>query len=420
MVALKLGTGVVTARLLGPAGRGLYFTSVQVPRLTIEVGTLSVEEGLIYRIASGDIAPRQVLGTILFMTLVFSVFLAAALAIVLTFILRPLIADFPMDIAPLLFLILPAATFESLSHAALKGLKRFGAANRMVVIAQANLLALLAVALLFWSADFRTGLAAYALARLVNALLYAVVMISIDRRRPRVAWTQLGQVVRFGSAAHIGTILTNMEYRLDAFLLLYFLNAAAVGIYSLGAALAQVVWYVSNSINNVLFPHLVETTEADRNQFTAKVLKYTFFANLLTVLGLAVAGYPLVELLYGTPFIEAYFVFLVLAPGLLLDSVGRVLAVWLKGSGRPLTLSWISGISLVVNIASNIVLIPIFGLYGAALASVISYTLRTMILCRLFVGESGVRLIELFRFSSAELVHAAAILRTMIPLSKST
>jgi O-antigen/teichoic acid export membrane protein len=56
----------------------------------------------------------------------------------------------------------------------------------------------------------------------------------------------------------------NKKYKIitnnDIFILLYFLNAAAVGIYSIGVTIAQILWYVSNSINSVLFPHLTFTS----------------------------------------------------------------------------------------------------------------------------------------------------------------
>ena len=166
----------------------------------------------------------------------------------------------------------------------------------------------------------------------------------------------------------------------------------------------------SNSINTVLFPYLASSNGKDVDLFTAKILKYTFFSNFLVLLGLILVGYPLVQLLYGRIFSEAYFIFLVLSPGLLSDSIARSLASWLKGTNRALALSKVSSISLVVNILFCIILIPHWGVYGAAFSSVISYTLRAVMLTIMFCKITKISLTQMFVFSEGELMRAKIVL----------
>ena len=58
----------------------------------------------------------------------------------------------------------------------------------------------------------------------------------------------------------------------------------------------------------------------------------------------------MVFILYGSEYVQAYYIFLILAPGLLLDSIGRNVATWLKSEGKPLVLSWVSFGTLILNI----------------------------------------------------------------------
>ena len=221
-------------------------------------------------------------------------------------------------------------------------------------------------------------------------------------------------VIKYSGKVHVGALLTEVEYRLDVFIILYFLNAAAVGIYSIGAALAQISWYASNSVNNVLFPNLSSLDEKDKDVFTSKVTKYTLYSNILIVMSLVVFGYPLVSLLYGFSFIEAYYVFLILSPGLLFDSVSRSLASWLKSSNKPMLLSKVSAISLILNIILCLILIPDFGIYGAAISSSISYILRMILLMIIFTNTSKLPVSDTFVMSKYELIQVKNLLANRI------
>ena len=65
----------------------------------------------------------------------------------------------------------------------------------------------------------------------------------------------------------------------------------------------------------------------------------------------------------------------ILAPGIVLFSAARVLNNDIAARGRPLVNSAIAAASVVSNIALNIVLIPRYGINGAAWASTASYSL---------------------------------------------
>jgi O-antigen/teichoic acid export membrane protein len=86
-----------------------------------------------------------------------------------------------------------------------------------------------------------------------------------------------------------------------------------------------------------------------------------------------VAG-PAVELLYSSRFSASAAVVRILVPGIVLFSAARVLGNDLAARGRPLVNSGIAGASVACNIALNLVLIPRYGINGAAWASTASYS----------------------------------------------
>jgi O-antigen/teichoic acid export membrane protein len=399
-----MGVGIITARFLGPAGRGLFYTSVQAPGLINTVGTLSIGEGLIYHIGKGKIKSDQIFGTVFMMVLGFTLVLSIIFYFLISLLNQHFFYQLPDKVIPLLFFLIPATMTEYFSASALRGLKVFSIVNKLTIVTRTNIFIFILTSLTFWSADLYRTIFAYAIALTLNALLYFIVLFYQSKFRFSISSNELNNVIRYSAKVHIGSLLTEVEYRLDIFILLFFLNATAVGIYSIGVTIAQILWYVSNSVNTVLFPYLTSTSKKNVDFFTVRVLKYNFFINIFILFGLIIIGFPLVNLLYGTMFSEAYFVFLVLSPGLLSDTIARSLAAWLKGTNRTLTLSKISSVSLVVNILFCIILIPYWGVYGAAISSVISYTLRAVLLIKIFCKISKTPLCHFFTFSEGELM----------------
>jgi O-antigen/teichoic acid export membrane protein len=404
LIFLKMGVGIITARFLGPAGRGLFYTSVQAPGLINTVGTLSIGEGLIYHIGKGKIKSDQIFGTVFMMVLGFTLVLSIIFYFLISLLNQHFFYQLPDKVIPLLFFLIPATMTEYFSASALRGLKVFSIVNKLTIVTRTNIFIFILISLTFWSADLYRTIFAYAIALTLNALLYFIVLFYQSKFRFSISSNELNNVIRYSAKVHIGSLLTEVEYRLDIFILLFFLNATAVGIYSIGVTIAQILWYVSNSVNTVLFPYLTSTSKKNVDFFTVRVLKYNFFINIFILFGLIIIGFPLVNLLYGTMFSEAYFVFLVLSPGLLSDTIARSLAAWLKGTNRTLTLSKISSVSLVVNILFCIILIPYWGVYGAAISSVISYTLRAVLLIKIFCKISKTPLCHFFTFSEGELM----------------
>jgi O-antigen/teichoic acid export membrane protein len=109
----------------------------------------------------------------------------------------------------------------------------------------------------------------------------------------------------------------------------------------------------------------------------------------------------LVELVYGAPFREAGVALQIMLPGVLAYSVVAVLSNPLIAWGAPGRLTAVLVAGLVVNLLANAVLVPAFGINGAALASTISYTVTaalTLLLYRRVSGQ-GVRQTLLVRRS---------------------
>ncbi len=71
---------------------------------------------------------------------------------------------------------------------------------------------------------------------------------------------------------------------------------------------------------------------------------------------------------------------LVLLPGVVALSLAKVVGGYVTGIGRPEINSYVSFVAFIVNIVANVLLIPRLGIVGASAASLISYSLTSLLL----------------------------------------
>ncbi len=168
------------------------------------------------------------------------------------------------------------------------------------------------------------------------------------------------------------SILSIINVRADLLLLGSLANAADVGIYNIAARLADIPKTILIAANLVMAPMVAEMYAKQDMQRLQKLL--TLSVRLITISGIPIVlaytffGHPILSI-WGTAFEQGYFALVCLGMAqlfnLAMGSVGMVLMM--SGHER-----WVSsGLALGtgVNILLNILLIPAYGLNGAAIAS---------------------------------------------------
>jgi O-antigen/teichoic acid export membrane protein len=178
----------------------------------------------------------------------------------------------------------------------------------------------------------------------------------------------------FGLKGHVSNVLTFLSYRVDIFLIAYFLDDISVGVYSIAVLLVERVWLIPQAVSSVLFARVANLkTDIEKTNFTAFASRNTLFLTFITGSGLAVVSPFLIKFLFGIDFVESVVPFLYMIPGVVLFSLSKVLANDFTGRGFPEINSYVALVVAFINIALNIILIPKIGLVGAALATSLCY-----------------------------------------------
>ncbi len=369
-----LATTVLTARAFGPEGRGELSLATQFVTLVATLGSLGLTAAAAYHSARAKWSKPVAFGTSTLLGLLLGVVILACCCFVIlvgdvTFKGLPK-ADLALASVALPFL-LAVLAIQSIYQ----GFREFKVFNRITLAQAALPLLLIGIAI-----GLGGGVRAAILATVVAVALLFVAVIVHVQRSTGIVWraklADLRALVSFGLRVHPANVLAYLGYRLDVFLVDGYKGAAAVGLYGAGVVIAEGLWMPSQAVSTALFPTIAaETSEAARLAITPFVARSTLW--LTATLGgilVLVAG-PAVDLLYSSRFSASAAVVRILAPGIVLFSAARVLNNDIAARGRPLVNSAIAAASVVSNIALNIVLIPRYGINGAAWASTASYSL---------------------------------------------
>jgi O-antigen/teichoic acid export membrane protein len=190
------------------------------------------------------------------------------------------------------------------------------------------------------------------------------------------------KLTSFGSRL-MGVSSINLLYtQADILLIGYFLTVSDVGYYAAAVSLSRFFWRVPQSVQMVTYPatseYLSEGKQESLNKMIDKSMKYSACILLITGLGVWFFAKDIVTFLFGDEFIYAVLPLQILLIGTVINgATSRPIGGSLAGAGRPeLDLIKVS-VTATVNVLLNVLLIPRFGVVGAAMATAISLSLAS-------------------------------------------
>ena len=263
--------------------------------------------------------------------------------------------------------------------------------------------------LAFYTMD-RTILVALALI-IVGDLITIVFALLRMRRMPNPLRADLrfaAKIVPFGLISMLTTLMLTLNYRVDTLMMGYMfaVSDTEIGYYTLGVSLSEYGWLIPDAFREVLFSR---TAKDDAIGEVTMSMKVNLYLTLLMIVGILVLGRPVIYLLAGAPYLPAYPVTVMLIAGIIPMSYFKIIGTLLLAQGKKMVyLGMLTG-SVVVNILCNLVTIPLWGKMGAALSSVVSYTVAGGLFLLYYLRTYRVPLRDVFLFRREELDRLAGM-----------
>ncbi len=161
------------------------------------------------------------------------------------------------------------------------------------------------------------------------------------------------------------------------------MGARAAGIYAVATRIVEIVAFGEQALNSIVAPMISELFNSEQHAKLRRMMTFAawgrFAFTLITSLVMALLGDFLLGL-FGAEFVEGLMPFLILLGGNVLVSMAGSGGFLMPMTGHQNQHAVQVAIAALINIALNAILVPMYGISGAAIATVISMIVWNIIM----------------------------------------
>ncbi len=412
---LNIATGLIAARMLLPEGRGELAALMLWPGLIAELGNLGLSDALLYRLSAARIAPHVVFGTALLLTVALCAVLIPIGLAILPFAMSTLDADIMAAAHWYMVLYLPLYFASLFVSNMFQGKLDWMAWNFVRAIVPTLYLLGIVVLGLAIAPEAPEFVGANLVAMLASALGGVVLLI----RRGWFGWRPSGGEARamlvYGVKSHLSEILHSLRSKLDQAVVAKLMAAADLGLYAVSLTVANGPLILVQTVANVAFPKIsAQSDHAGKIAVFGSYLRLCLALVLAVDLALFLTNWFLIPLLFGRAFADSVLTANLLLIGLVPFAAKVMCAAALKAWDRALAIPRAEIWGLAVIALALFVLVPPYGLVGAALASVIAQCVSATVLGFTLARELDVHPLRLMRPTAEDAAKLRAALAKVL------
>ena len=384
VTVLQFFTVVLIARSLGPEGTGLYSMAVLLPTMLVNMFNLGIAPATIYFISRKEISALDSFTLNLKCALQLS-FLGVLVAVpILSVGADYLLPNVPNTLIVLGLISFPIILINSYLQAIILGLEDYKKYNILPIISSAVIIIGVSISLYYFELGITYAVFSYIAGNLISLIVcvWCVLRKIKDTNNTSVKSIKgnRAKILNYGWKSYLSNLLAFLNYRLDFFLVNFFLGPIAMGLYVVAVQLSEALWVLSRGICTVLFPRMSALYDDLNERWALMQKSYRLVMLFTSLLGifLILFLYYFLTPIFGEKYINSLPIFIYLLPGVIFGAGSRVQANFIAASGKPEWNMYVGLAVLVINVLGNLLLIPIWGLKGAAIATSIGYSLNSL------------------------------------------
>lgn len=371
--------GIIAARLLGPGGRGELAAAVVWAGVFGTAAQLGLPQALTYFSARYAESLGAIVRATLFLYVVQSIgFVLIGWLTVGLFLQRTQ----PTAVASvrLYLLSIPLSIPITYMSTVAQGLKRFNVFGALRIGSSLGyvLSLVLAAVLGFRNAGQVVGvlLVVQLVTLIVASAWFGAQFVSAGH----FEWFWVKRLLGYGLKSYGGSLSWIANARIDQFVMSAFVSLESLGYYAVAVSYAGVLFPMLGAFAMVLFPSVASGRRETAGRKIKLALRLNFVAASVGALILGGLSRFAIPLLFDAAFEPAVAPAIILLAGTVLLSCNYVLSDGLRGLGHPLipTIGEVAG--LVMTLVALYLLLPRWGILGAAGASVLSYGATSIVL----------------------------------------
>jgi len=407
-------TGIMTARLLGPEGKGAFALINLANGMLVVLGCLGIQQSIVYFIGRQRFPLNEIVANVIGFAFIFGIFIGFIFLVFFDYLSPLLFKDIRKDYFLLVVGLTPIGILATYFRHVLLGKNKITVYNLLFLVKPLLLLVSFTAAWLIFRLTLLTAVVLWFISFVISEIIIPPFLIA--RLVPiRLSFNPkfFKEAIKFGSKTYATGLVSFFNARVNIFIIGYLLGLADIGYYSVAVVIAGLLWRIPSATSLVLFPRVASASKLEANQISAKVCRNTLAIVLVASVGLILFGKFLLVMLYGSQYLPAIQPLYILLIGTFATSISQVLSNDLIGRGRPEIGMYATSASLIATISLDFALIPQLRLPGAALAFTISQLFCAIVILYFFVRISGNSIRDTLIIKVSDIVTYLDVYRTL-------
>lgn len=377
--------GILTARFLGPSNYGLIgyagaYTAFFMAFCTLGINSILVKEFVLKPDNEGEI-----IGTTLILRVISS-FLSSILIIIIVSV---------VDVGEKTTLYVVAlCSIGTVFHVFEVFNYWFQAKLQSKVTAAASLLAYTVTAI-YKVILIVTGKSVYwfAFATSIDYICIAIVLLiayfKFGGKKLSFSFLCAKDLLKQSYHFILSSLMVSIYGQTDKLMLKQMISETEVGYYSTATAICSMWCFVLTAIIDSFYPSIIEASEKDEELFKKRnkqLYAMIFYISVFVSVIFFIFSPLIIKILYGNQYLPAVNPLRIVTWYTAFSYLGVARNAWIVCKKRQKYLKYLYALAAVANIFLNLIFIPLFGASGAAIASLISQILTSIVL-PLFLKE---------------------------------
>ncbi len=221
--------------------------------------------------------------------------------------------------------------------------------------------------------------------------------------------------VRFGANVILNQLLASLNYQIDIFIVLALLGHVQLGLYSVAVGLGQTMWFLSRPLAVTSYGTVTSGTPRQAAHITVLCVRHALFGVGIASVFLFFLGPWLIELVYGTAFHASGRALQWLLPGILAYCVVPFFSQYFTLQlGKPGINTAVTALSIAICAVVTFALAPRIGIVAGSIGTSLSYVVSLIVAVVIFQRHTGVSLAEFVAFDGEDVRRYASLVRWLV------
>ncbi|MBT4660469.1 MAG: flippase [Candidatus Marinimicrobia bacterium] len=372
-MVVSLLVGIYVARYLGPERFGLLSYTLSFVLLFSSLASFGLDDILVRELVKQPEQRNNLLGTVFWLKVCGTAIMSTTIAVVLQFMAEDQQTYWMIALITFGFLFQATNVVDFYFQSQVQ--------SKFTVRAQAFQLLLTSIFKIYlvWN---QAELIWFAFALMLDQVVVAVLFLLVYHWKIEwfpflsFTWVQAKKLMIDAWPLIFAGMVVSVYMKIDQVMLKEMLDAKAVGVYAAAVKLCEAWYFVPTAVIASLFPAIITARKNSETLYEERVQKlYDLMVWVAVAVALPTTLFAdwVILILYGADFQEAADVLKMYIWAGVFVSLGVASSKWLIAENLERYSFYSTLLGAILNIVCNFYLIPIYGIRGAALATLISY-----------------------------------------------